>query len=187
MPKRQLHLAIIAFVLLTAIGAAAQTNSTWENFKAGTTNAWQKTKEGSSNAWETVKQGSTQVWENVKEGSSNAWSSAKEKFDSNNTNYLFAKKDAFVAKANAELSDLDQKIKQLSDKTAKATAPAKAEAEQKLQSVKTERANLGKKLDDARAATKTDWNKAQAEFQKAYDDTKNSVKAAWDWVKSKTQ
>src|SRR6185312_2220310 len=100
---RHIQPAVIAIILLTAMGATAQTNSTWENVKEGTTNAWQKTKEGSSNVWEKTKEGSVEAWHDVKQGTTQAWSNAKEKFQSSSTktNYVFAKKDEFVAKAKA--------------------------------------------------------------------------------------
>lgn len=187
-PKRN-TVAVCAAAALAAVvfdpSLGAQTETTNSSGLAG---KWQSAKERGSNAWEDVKSSSVQVWENAKEGSSNAWSSLKNDVSSTSakTNYIFAKKDAFVAQAGVELTNLDEKIRQLSDKTANATASVKAEAEQKLQSIESQRGELNQKLDSAKKASQEDWNKTQAGFQKAYDDTKNSVKSAWDWLKSKT-
>ena len=161
---------------------------TWQSAREGSSNAWEKTKETSAQVWEKTKEGTSNTWSTVKEGTTQAWSTAKEKFQSTSakTNYVYTEKDKFVAKAKIELDDLNRKVKLLSDKTAGATGSAKAEAQQKLDAIKSQRGDLEKKYDGAKNAAAADWDKAQAEFQKGYDDTKNSMKAMWDWLKSKT-
>jgi arylsulfatase A-like enzyme len=188
-PKKYFTAACVAVIFAAVIFnqplcAQTETNSA----SSGFAEKWQNAKERSSNAWEDVKSSGVRAWENAKEGSSNAWSSLKGEVASVSakTNFAYSQKEAFIAQADGELTNLDQKIRQLSDKTADAAASTKTEAQQKLQSIKNERGELNQKLDDAEKATQEEWNKAQAGFQKAYDDTKNSVKSAWDWLKSKT-
>lgn len=189
---------LLAALYSSPLRAQTETNSTnsassgfaekWQSAKEKGSNAWVDVKEGSVRAWESTKQGSSNAWSSVKSGTTQAWVDVNAKFASSSakTNYIYAKKDAFIAQAGAELKELDQKIRQFSDKTTNATASAKVEAQQKLKSIKAQRGYLDQKLNEAKSASQTGWNKAQAGFQKAYDDTKSSVKAAWDWLKSKT-
>jgi len=160
--------------------------------RAGTNSAvaekWQSAKEGGSNAWENVKHGSSNAWQSVKAGTTQSLERVKETFQpgKNKTNYVYSKKDEFVSKAKVQLEEIDDMIKQLSDKTTNATTSVKAEMQQKMQVLKGEQADLGVKYDEAKAATSEKWDQAQVKFQKAYDETKESVKEAWDWLKSKT-
>lgn len=199
-PKRNFTATGVAVILLAAIScqplrAQTETNSAssgvaekWQNAKEKGSNAWENVKEGSVRAWGKAQEGASNTWTSVKTGTTQAWTDVKSKFASEpaKTNYLYAKKDEFVAQARGELDRLDGKIRQLSDEATNVTASAKAEAQAKLKSIKAQRGYLDKKLEDAKSATQTGWNKAQAGFQKAYDDTKSSVQAAWDWLKSKT-
>jgi hypothetical protein len=186
-------IGLMILVLLPAARlAAADTNTSaserWQNAKEGSSNAWEKVKDGSVQTWEKVEHGSSNAWHTVKSGTTQAWDHTKEKFGSGSgkTNYVYQQKDKFVAHASAELSDLDQKIKQFSDKAAGAGSAANAEAQQKLQTIRDQRGSLEEKFNEAKTATENQWNKAQPEFQKAYDQTKESMKEAWDWLKEKT-
>lgn len=160
----------------------------WQEAKEGASNVWGKVKDGSVEAWGKVEEGSSNAWHTVKHGTTQAWDNVRSRFDSStsNTNYVYQQKDKFVANASAELGDLDQKIKQYSDKTAEAGGSARDEAQKRLQSIKEQRGYLEQKYNEAKEATEKQWNKAQPEFQKAYDQTRESLKSAWDWLKEKT-
>ena len=137
------------------------------------TNVWQKTKEATTNAWASVKAGTTNAWVDIRESLQPA------------ADYTYEKKDAFVAGAKADLDALDQKIKELSDKTATADGSVTNEAQTKLQDLRDKRTELGRKFDDMKNATQADWNDLKTGFETAYDDTKTSLKQAWQWLVNK--
>ena len=173
----------LAMILIVTASQASETNST-----SSISDKWQRAKEGSSNAWDSVKHGTTNAWSSVKSGATQSWERARETFEpgKGKTNYVYEKKDAFVSKAKTEVDEIDGKMKELSDKTSSATESVKSQMQQKMAALKGKRSDLSAKLDKAKGATQEDWNKAQVEFQKAYDDTKQSVRDAWDWLKTKT-
>jgi DNA repair exonuclease SbcCD ATPase subunit len=144
----------------------------------------QNAKEVATNAWEKVKDPTTNAWASVKEETTNVWADAKESVQSA-ANYTYDKRDGFVAKANADLNTLDQKIQELSDKAATASDSVKNEAQTKLQNLRDKRADLGKKLDAVKNASQADWNELKTGFQTSYDDAKTSLKQAWQWISDK--
>ena len=155
-----------------------------QNVKEAATNAWQNTKDATSNAWSNVKEGTTNAWANTKAATTNAWADIKDSFQSTK-DYTYDKKDAFVASAKADLDALDQKLKELSDKTATASDSVKADAQTKLQDLRDKRAALDKKLDGVKNATEADWDDAKNGFNNAYEDLKNSLRQMWQWLSDK--
>jgi hypothetical protein len=164
---------------------APDTNSTMQNVSDSATNAWQKTKEASSNTWQDVKQGTTNAWQNVKDGTTVAYENTKAKF-SDSMNDTYDQKSDFVAKAQSDLDELDQKIQNFSDKTANAADNVKADAQAKLQSLRDQRSTLNQKLTDVKNSTADTWNDTKTAFSNAYDNCKSSLKDAWQWLKDKT-
>ncbi len=143
------------------------TNSVSANAKELATNAWQKTKEVTTN-----------VVASVKEGTTNAWASLKESLQSVG-DYTYDKKEAFVADATADVNAMDQKISDVSEKVANASASAKAGAQASLQDLNTKRAALGQKLDDVKNSTEANWNDVKTGFKSSYNDAKDSLKQTW--------
>jgi hypothetical protein len=141
---------------------AMSTTQQLQNVTEMATNAWLKTKEAATNAYETTK-------ESVQSA----------------VDYTYDQKDAFTAKASADLDALDQKIKELGDKVATGTDSVKADAQVKLQDLRDKRAVLQQKMDDVKNSTAANWNDVKAGFQQSYDDTKSAVKAAWQWLNDK--
>ena len=135
------------------------TNTQMQSVKAVVTNAWQKTKEATSNAWSDVK-------ESVQ----------------STTNFTYDQKDAFVAKAEADLGALDEKIKELSEKAGSVSGSTTNEIQTKLQDLRDQRAALDQKMDAVKNATEADWDEVKTGFQNAYASLKDSVKQAWDWL-----
>jgi hypothetical protein len=168
----------------TTTDDSASTNT--NNSVADTTsNVLDSTKAAATNAWADVKEGSSNAWEKTKEVTTNAWDSVKESLQSS-ANYTYDKKDAFVADAQADLAVLDQKIKNLSDKVAASGDSVKADAQAKLQDLQTQRTALDKKLDDVKNSTEATWGDTKTAFINSYNDTKSSLKQAWQWLKDKT-
>jgi hypothetical protein len=150
------------------------------------TTSWQNVKESGSNAVENVKQAGEQTWNNVKEGSTQAWANAKESFASA-SDYTYDKKDEFVAKAQADLDAVDQKMKELADEATNATASAKDEAQTKIDELKVKQSELNQKLDNVKNATADQWDNVKTNFTDAYDNTTNALAQAWQWLKDKAQ
>jgi len=166
-----------------------------ENAAEGATNAWQNTSNASVSAWGGVKEGTSNAWEKTKNATTNAWGGVKNTFESNGStndfgtndysNYTYAQKDAFVAQAQSDLSAMDQKITELSDKAANASESVKADAQTKIQDLRDKRADLDQKLASVKNASEDQWDDAKAGFQQSYDDVKNSLQQAWDWLTNK--
>jgi D-ribose pyranose/furanose isomerase RbsD len=183
----QILAAIVAAMLATGCKQSSQVD---ENAPPSDTNSlsvtqqMQNAKEVATNAWQKVKDTTTNAWASVKEGTTNAWADDKESVQSA-VDYTYDKKADFVAKANADLNTLDQKIQQLSDKAATASDSVKNEAQAKLQDLRDKRTELGKKLDAVKNASQADWNELKVGFQTSYDDAKTSLKQAWQWLNDK--
>ncbi len=189
MKIKPLILAALAITMLVPAGCkpsnpSTETPATGDTQSLSVTQKLQDAKEAVSNAWEQTKEATTNAMANVKEGATNAWASVKDSMQSTAV-YTYDKKDAFVAAAGNELNTLDQKITELSDKAASASDSIKADAQTKLQELRDKRATLDKKLDAVKNATEANWNEVKGGFQTAYDDTKDSLKQAWQWLTDK--
>jgi hypothetical protein len=191
MKKKSLLLAVLSIATLTA-NCQPSAPSSESGTAAGDTNAtslsvkqqWQTVKSDITNTWQDVKRTTTQTLAAVKTSTTQAWTNVKNSMQSA-TDYTYDKKDEFVASAQTDLDVLDQKIKKFSDKAANATDSTKADAQAKLQNLRSKRAVLDKKLDNVKNATETGWDDAKTAFKNSYDDTKNSLKQAWQWLNDK--
>jgi len=174
--------ALAAAITGVVTGCSKSGSNTAENMPPATNSAdagtnqtvTQQTSDMASNAWAKTKEATTNAWEDVKDSLSSAW------------DYSYDKKDAFVAHATNDMAALDVKIQEFSDKAAAASDSAKADAQAKLQELRAKSADAGQKLDAVKNSTEANWNEAKAGFQSAYQDTKTSVKQAWQWLKDKT-
>ena len=185
------NLQILAALVATMLATGCkQSNPADENTPPSDTNSMsvtqqlQNVKEVATNAWQKAKDTTTNAWASVKEGTSNAWADVKESMQPT-ADYTYDKKDAFVAAAKADLDALDQKIKEFSDKVATASGSVKADAQTKLLELRDKRPVLNQKLDAVKNATEADWNDTKTAFQNSYDDVKNSLKQAWQWLTDK--
>jgi hypothetical protein len=192
MRKKSLLWAAFSIAALTA-NCQPTAQSTQSGAKADNTNVpspsvkqqWQTVKSDITNTWQDVKQTTTQAYVAVKTSTTQAWTSVKNSMQSA-TDYTYDKKNEFVAGAQTDLNALDKKFKNFSDKAANTTGSTKADAQAKLQSLRDKRAVLDKKLDGVKKATAADWNDAKTAFKNSYDDTKNSLNEAWQWLKLKS-
>jgi hypothetical protein len=172
---------IFAGLLIAAVTAGCKkTNPADETPSPGDNNSTSTITQQLQNA----KEMATDVWLKTKETTTNALESMKESVQSA-ADYTFDKKDAFTAKASSDLAALDQNIKELGDKAATGADSIKADAQAKLQDLRDKRGVLQQKLDDVKNAPATNWNEAKASFRQSYDETKASVKAAWQWLNDK--
>jgi hypothetical protein len=175
---------LATLITATLATGCTQSNPSDESLPANNTNSLSVTqqlenaKEVATNAWQKTKDATTNVIANVEEGTTNAWGVIKESLQPS-TDYSYDRKDAFVAGASADMDAADQKMKELSDKVANTSGSVKTNAQVELQALDAKRADLGKKLDDVKNSTETDWNATKAGFKNAYDDLKESLKQAW--------
>ena len=167
-----------------ATAAVGCKKNTSEDVNAPDTNSTPTVGQSASNAWQQTKSATTNAMQDIKTGTLNAWEDVKESVSSV-TNDTYAQKDAFVTAANSDLAALDEKIQKLSDKAATASDNVKADAQAKMDELRSKRAILDQKMTDVKNSTDATWNDAKASFESAYDDTKSSVKAAWQWLKDK--
>ncbi len=163
---------------------ATNNPSVSDSIKTGSSNAWESTKSVATNTWANVKEGSTNAWAKTKEVTTNAWENLKETLQPA-ADYSYAKKDAFVADAQADLAALDQEIQTWSDKVAASSDSVKADAQAKLNDLKAQRATLDQKLDAVKASTEAGWEDTKTAFVNSYNDTKSSLKQAWQWLNDK--
>jgi hypothetical protein len=101
-------------------------------------------------------------------------------------NYTFDKRDVFNDDASADLVELDQRIKELSEKAAMASAAVQAGAQPKIQKLRDDRAALGKKLEALKNATQAGWNDIKSDYQKSDQEMKSSLEQTWQWLAQKT-
>jgi adenine-specific DNA methylase len=99
--------------------------------------------------------------------------------------YTFAQKDAFVAKMQGQMAEINRDLDQLMARVEKSTDAAKAEAKPKLQALRDKAAKLNQQLDQARNATEPTWDAVKAGFQKGYGELKDGFQAARQWVSDK--
>ena len=192
--KQPIVLGALALTMALAIGCK-KTESTADNgtvtdtnrstIENVATNAWQKAKDATTNVVAGVKSGATNAWANVKEATTNTWASIQNSLQST-ADYTYDQKDAFVAKAQADLDALDLKIKELSDKVASAGGDVKADAQAKMQDLTSQRSALNQKLTDLKNATADGWNSAKTGFKNALNSVETSFDQAWQWLKDKT-
>jgi uncharacterized protein YdcH (DUF465 family) len=97
-------------------------------------------------------------------------------------NYMFDKKEVFIADARADLTELDQRINELSEKVTTASAAVKAAAQPRIDDLRKQRVALGKKVETLKTAKEGDWNGLKTDYQKAESQMKLSLHDAWKWV-----
>ncbi|MGH7950396.1 MAG: hypothetical protein ACREFE_00525 [Limisphaerales bacterium] len=122
----------------------------------------------------------------VSDSLNQGWQNIKEHIQPR-VDYTFDKQREFVKNAAADLSALDQKIRELSEKTANATFAIGTNARANLDELRGQRAILYEKLNDVKEATADDWNTAKAGFQKVEDELKSSLKKSWPRLEAKAK
>jgi hypothetical protein len=99
--------------------------------------------------------------------------------------YSFAEKEAFVAKMQSQLAELNRELDQLTARLEKSSEAAKAEAKPKLQALRDQAAKLNQQLDQAKNATESSWSEVKAGFKKGVNELTNGVQKARQWLSEK--
>lgn len=103
----------------------------------------------------------------------------------NQADRLKAQKAEFVSRLRQELAELNKQIDQFAERAAQASEPIKAESEVKAQELRTKVIRLGEQLDQVPATAESAWEEAKVALAKAYDETKNSINNAREWLADK--
>jgi hypothetical protein len=93
--------------------------------------------------------------------------------------YTYEQKKALFAKADAGLTNLDQRIKDLTDQADHAGQAGQAALQTKVQQLRDERAVLDQKLAAVKIATAGDWDGVKTNFLNAWQETEKSFTDAW--------
>ena len=99
--------------------------------------------------------------------------------------YTFAQKDAFVAKMQGQMAEINRDVDALMVRVEKSADAAKAEAKPKLQAIRDQAAKLNQQLDEAKNATESTWGDVKASFKKGYGELKDGFQSARQWVSDK--
>jgi hypothetical protein len=99
--------------------------------------------------------------------------------------YAYAQKSVFVEKMQAQLAALNRDLIELSAKIEQSSDATKAEAEPKLQALRGQVDKLNQQLDQAKNATESTWDNVKAASKKAYNELKDGVQHARQWVSDK--
>ena len=102
-------------------------------------------------------------------------------------NYAYDKREVFIDDASADLTELDQKINELSEKVTATGTTVKAAAQPKIEDLRKLRIALGKKLEKLKDSTEDNWNDLKADYQKADSQMKVSLQQSWKWVQDNTR
>lgn len=97
-------------------------------------------------------------------------------------NYPYDKREVFIDDANADLTELDQKIRELAETVTNASTAVKATAQPKIEVLRQQRVALGAKLEVLKDAKETNWNELKADYQKASSQMKASLGESLKWV-----
>jgi arginine utilization protein RocB len=99
--------------------------------------------------------------------------------------YNFSQKDQFVEKMQGQLAEMNRELDLLSTKVAASSDKAKAEANPKLEALRTQTDKLKKQLDEAKNATESGWDNVKGGFKKGYGELKEGFQQARQWVSDK--
>jgi uncharacterized phage infection (PIP) family protein YhgE len=100
-------------------------------------------------------------------------------------NYAFERKAEFVTRMEAQLSELNRSLDELSAKVENSTDAIKADARPKLAALRDQAAELKTQLAAVKDATATTWDKVKADAQKTYTALKDGFAQARQWVSDK--
>jgi hypothetical protein len=99
--------------------------------------------------------------------------------------YTYAQKGAFVEAMQAQLAALNRDLDQLSAKIEKSNDTVTIEAKPKLQALRDQAYKLNQQLEQAKNATESTWEDVKAGSNKAYNQLKDSLQQARQWVSDK--
>ncbi len=111
-----------------------------------------------------------QTAKDVQKKTADAWEAFKD--------YTHEKKDAAVTHGKQLMRETDAKIKQLEGKASKASGDAQVTYEKEIKTLKAQRAEAGKKLDEMGKASASSWDAVKQGFADAYKDLYHSYEKA---------
>lgn len=100
-------------------------------------------------------------------------------------NYTFSQKEEFVRTERTQLTELNRDLDELAARVEKASAAVKAEAQPRIDALRSQTARLNKQLDDAANTTESSWEKFKVEVQKTHTESKEEFNKARQWLSDK--
>ncbi len=99
--------------------------------------------------------------------------------------YAYAQKTVYAGKMRDQAAELAREVDALTAKVERANDAAKAEARPKLEELRAKLDRLNQQLDETGAATESTWETVKTGSRKAYDELKDSVTQARQWMSEK--
>lgn len=99
--------------------------------------------------------------------------------------YAYAQKTVYAGKMRDQAAELAREVDALTAKVERANDAAKAEARPKLEELRAKLDRLNRQLDEAGAATESTWETVKTGSRKAFDELKEGVTQARQWMSEK--
>lgn len=99
--------------------------------------------------------------------------------------YAFSQKDEFVKTERTQLTALNRELDELAARVEKSSAAIKAEAQPRIDALRSQTARLNKQLDDATNATESNWDKLKVEVRETQSASKEEFRKARQWLSDK--
>ncbi len=99
--------------------------------------------------------------------------------------YAYAQKTVYAGKMRDQAAELAREVDALTAKVERANDAAKAEARPKLEELRAKLDRLNQQVDETGAATESTWETVKTGSRKAYDELKDSVTQARQWMSEK--
>jgi DNA anti-recombination protein RmuC len=100
-------------------------------------------------------------------------------------NYSYAQKDEFVAKMQAQMTNINQEIQDLTVRIQNSSDKVRAEAQPRLDALRQQTSQLNVQVDKIKNASQSTWEQVKADSQKAFDEMKDKFDQARQWVSDK--
>ncbi len=99
--------------------------------------------------------------------------------------YAYAQKTAYAGTMRDQAGELAREVEALTAKVERANAAAKVEARPKLEELRAKLDHLNQQLDEAGAATESTWETVKAGSRKTFEELKEGVTQARQWMSEK--
>ena len=100
-------------------------------------------------------------------------------------NYAYAEKAEFIAAMKAQLAKINKDMDELDARMEKASDAVKADAKPKIQALRDEASELGRKLDEAGNATESTWDAIKQGTQNTWDALEKDFQKSRQWLSDK--
>jgi prefoldin subunit 5 len=96
--------------------------------------------------------------------------------------YTYEQRTQFIASMETELEAINESIDELALRIERSGAEAKAAATPRLNELRNEARLLQNRLDEVKEATDSNWNTVKASTRETYDNLKQNLAGARQWL-----